>query len=42
MKKDYKKIEMTLISLKDEDVITASGQTPTGPNELEPDLEGIF
>ena len=43
-KQTYKKLEICLITLADEDVITASSteKEPTGPNELEPDLDGIY
>ena len=43
MKKAYKEAEVHWITFALEDVITTSGaKEPTGPNELEPDLEGIF
>lgn len=43
MKKPYQNAQVDVIPLALEDVITASSaKEPTGPNELEPDLEGIF
>lgn len=44
MKKNYQKAEANVITLANEDVITASSteKEPTGVNELEPDLDGIF
>lgn len=43
MKKNYQKAEANVIVLESDDVITTSGgQQPTGVNELEPDLDGIF
>lgn len=39
-KQTYKKLEICLITLANEDVITASGtKEPTGVNELEPDFD---
>ena len=38
-KQNYQKLEVCLIALANEDVITTSGgQQPTGANELEPDF----
>ena len=44
-KQTYKKLEICLITLANEDVITASfgeGNEPTGVNELEPDFGDMF